>query len=166
MKTDLREWLWESCNIEPDVDVEKDSDMVDRSLEAFEYLRTFDSLSHDRIKEAHRILMEGSQPGIAGEYRDVELIRPRGTPSPEFVRAQMDTLLSWEPEDPLEAIRWHIGFEHTHPFSDGNGRVGRILYLVILDKIGAEPIWFDSQRKDGYYSLFDTDRELWRRERL
>ena len=51
--------------------------------------------------------------------------------------------------------RWHIQFEHIHPFEDGNGRVGRILMNFQLVKKGL-PILVIHEGKEQreYYKWF------------
>lgn len=155
MKTDLREWLWESANIEPDVDVEKDDDLIDRSLEAFEYLRTFDELNPERIRKAHGKLMNRRQPTIAGKYREKPVyIGGEKKDNQEVVRSEVNSLCKWHPKRTVETLEWHVKFERVHPFNDGNGRIGRILYLWHCDNIGVEPIMFRAEDKKGYYALF------------
>lgn len=47
----------------------------------------------------------------------------------------------------------HIGFERIHPFSDGNGRVGRLLINKILLTKNIEPINIQNDDKLDYYQL-------------
>lgn len=178
MKTNLREWLCNSANIEPDVQVEKDSKLVDKSLEAFEYLRTFDTLNHERVKEAHRILMEHRQPRIAGKYREtpVQIGALKTGETPEMIELAMENQLSMnaEPEawnlgkitegyesvpveTHIDALQFHVEFEEIHPFADGNGRIGRIIYLWHCSKLNVEPIDFSGSNRNAYYSLFPNE---------
>lgn len=157
MKTELREWMTESCNLEPDVDVTRQSGMVDRSVQAYEYVRSnADSLGHEHITGAHQILMTHDRPEIAGEYRDHHVRVDRHTPpGPARVRYELQELLETRTVDSqLDALRWHVEFEGIHPFADGNGRVGRIIYLYHCNTIGREPIMFRAEDRQGYYSLF------------
>ena len=55
------------------------------------------------------------------------------------------------PEDPLEA---HVRFEKIHPFADGNGRTGRIIYWYQCLQQNKMPILFTSERRFDYYKLF------------
>lgn len=93
-------------------------------------------LSEELIKEFHRQLKQCVFEDIAngyniGEYKgrrnfvgDVEPALPSKVPQ------KMQELLSWYNEQPctLEVLaKFHIRYEHIHPFQDGNGRTGQIL---------------------------------------
>ncbi|MDI9348376.1 MAG: Fic family protein [Candidatus Symbiobacter sp.] len=69
------------------------------------------------------------------------------------------------PSGLLRAALAHVQFETIHPFLDGNGRVGRMLILLILIEAGDldQPIlylslWFKKHR-DEYYRLLSLVRE-------
>ena len=51
---------------------------------------------------------------------------------------------------PMLALRFYCRFEKIHPFLDGNGRVGRILFNAILDKFGYPPIVFFAENKSEH----------------
>lgn len=83
-------------------------------------------------------------------------------PPGDQLRAGVDNWLGWvaaPPEDYPSIVRAalaHYQFETLHPFSDGNGRIGRLLIVLqlMLDRILAEPLlvvspWFE-QRRAGY----------------
>ena len=70
------------------------------------------------------------------------------------------------PLDPLVRMALlHLQFESIHPFSDGNGRVGRILNVLYLTKMGLmeTPILYLSRMilhtKERYYRLFRSVQE-------
>lgn len=60
----------------------------------------------------------------------------------------------------------HHQFESIHPFSDGNGRVGRMLNVLFLCKVGLldSPILYLSRainaRKNSYYRLLQAPRDV------
>ena len=65
----------------------------------------------------------------------------------------------------LRAALTHVQFETIHPYLDGNGRIGRMLILLILIEAGDldQPIlylslWFKKHR-DEYYRLLSKMRE-------
>jgi Fic family protein len=116
--------------------------------------------------------------GTAGELADagglrtrIVVIGARGRPLADarFVppppgdqlRAEAEDLLRWiadPPEVPavLQAAMAHYQFETLHPYSDGNGRLGRLLIIVQLlrEAVIREPLlvvspWFEL-RRDQY----------------
>ena len=76
--------------------------------------------------------------------------------APENVAQEMKKLLRWYNENkekiyPLElAFKFHHRFERIHPFSDGNGRVGRMLLNYILLKQGYFPIILRKTQRAKY----------------
>lgn len=132
-----------------------DESAVDESLEAWEYLTNQEELTPSVVKHAHKLILQSRQPDIAGEYRTV-MVRVGNDvpPAPEVVSAKMDELLDNQPCDTVEAIRWHVDFEKIHPFQDGNGRIGRLLYAWHCFDMRETPIMWREEDKQGYYSLF------------
>ncbi|MFI6741289.1 Fic family protein [Nonomuraea sp. NPDC050451] len=64
-------------------------------------------------------------------------------PPPEHVRPLMDDLVSYmntaEHAPLIQAALAHAQFETIHPFTDGNGRVGRALVHTVLARRGLTP---------------------------
>jgi Fic family protein len=100
------------------------------------------------IKKAHRTLMKNEPREVetAGKYRQVQNWiegsdhSPRGAifipPPPKEVEELMKDLLAFANRDDMpsliQAAIAHAQFETIHPFTDGNGRVGRALVNAIL----------------------------------
>ena len=101
------------------------------------------------IKETHAVLMEGvrGQEKNPGEFRySQNWIGGQGStlrnaryipPNPEDMINAMSNLEKYmngeDSLDPLiQAALIHYQFETTHPFLDGNGRVGRLLITLFL----------------------------------
>ncbi|ATW88432.1 Fic/DOC family protein [Halohasta litchfieldiae] len=154
---DLREYFRESNAIE---DVHEET-AIDATFEAWEAIKDEDPITHDVIKTGHEYILQDRQPDIAGQYRDIQVYIGESTPPPPVVvESEMEKLLSWEPQNPIEAIEWHIAFEQIHPFADGNGRIGRLLYLRHSQMLEIEPIMWRAEDRAGYYDLFQTDVNL------
>ena len=130
--------------------------------------------------ETHAVLMEGvrGQEKNPGEFRRSQnWIGPAGSslktaryipPNAEDMENAMSELEKYINEsdkyDPLiQAALIHYQFETIHPFSDGNGRIGRLLILLYLmeKKLISEPViylsYFLKVNKIEYY---DRIREV------
>ncbi|WP_226006049.1 Fic family protein [Natrinema salinisoli] len=155
----IRKYIEESNKIEG----VHEEQAVEDSLDAWQYLRKQERLTHEVIRQTHLRIMERRQPDIAGEYRDCRVyVGGHVPPEPEQVKQLMTELLGAanRPETPVDALRWHVRFEKIHPFADGNGRVGRMLYWWHCHQLGVTPILFRARDRNGYYGLFqevDTD---------
>ncbi|PZF55279.1 Fic family protein [Curtobacterium sp. MCSS17_008] len=115
------------------------------------------TITLDEILAAHRALMEAdpdvSERPYAGRVRDVQnwiggsQYSPRGglyvPPPPAEVPALLDDLIAFANRDDVEPVTQaaiaHAQFESIHPFTDGNGRIGRALIGAILRRRGVTP---------------------------
>lgn len=137
------------------------------------------------VGQLQRVLVQGT-PGEhsdAGDVRDRQVVigapgsrvvDARFVPPPpgDQLQAGVDQWLKWvgEPSTDLSpvvrAALAHYQFETLHPFSDGNGRIGRLLIVLQLmrDEVLTEPIlvvspWFEARRiayQDGLLELTVT----------
>ncbi|HUZ50350.1 MAG TPA: Fic family protein [Candidatus Dormibacteraeota bacterium] len=145
-------------------------------------------LSLRLLRDAHeRLLQSGrgseQQPGAMRTSQNwIGGTRPGAAryvpPPPEYladVISDLDKFLNDIPErTPLliKAALAHAQFETIHPFLDGNGRVGRLLIVLLLCADGAlrRPLLYISlffkRHRDEYYELLqrvrtDGDWESW-----
>jgi Fic family protein len=104
------------------------------------------------ILDAHQTLMQGDSIDgrYAGQLRDVQNWiggsdhSPLGAvhipPPPATVRPYMEDLLVFANRDDIDPVAQaalaHAQFESIHPFTDGNGRIGRALINAILRRRG------------------------------
>ncbi len=159
-------------------------DMFDRTaLGNWEMLDAAADMAHDYqpfrvadIKELHEILMiKSDNPQIAGQLRQGPgwvgqqqhhsqgPLRARYVPPPAYLiddlLDDLVAMINYSGLQPLcKASLVHTQFETIHPFSDGNGRVGRALILVSLGRSGVTkgatlPISHALlQNRQGYYN--------------
>ena len=130
------------------------------------------------IKQVHTFLMRyekdlGTYIGPVGDFRknDIQVAQATFKPINVFyVREAMELLIKWFNESSKKKIydgvtlsaMTHVWFETIHPFSDGNGRVGRILLSYILIGQGLINVaikGISKQERDQYYNVLEkSDR--------
>ncbi|MDO5698418.1 MAG: Fic family protein [Dermatophilus congolensis] len=110
----------------------------------------------------------GVRDNLGDERVPIKTARYIPPPPGSDLEARLADLLAWEeagprPEiDPVVAAAMvHYTFEALHPFHDGNGRLGRLLVVLQLQRWGvlAEPTltvspWFEARRAQYYDALF------------
>ena len=126
-------------------------------------------LSLELIKKIHFLLCQNAIDGMAGAFKTIPnmIIGACFTPVPPYM--VITELQEWiwnleaqlenqEKEGIIEAIcRQHIAFERIHPFSDGNGRVGRALMVYTCLQKGIAPIVVTKEDKAEYISYLNTE---------
>ncbi len=136
-----------------------------------------DNFDEEFILLTHRMLIENINDKIAGRFRKKgEYVRVGRhiAPAPEHVPMLIESALLEYSSDYssyfLEKIaRFHLEFEHTHPFCDGNGRIGRVIVNYQLMKLGFPPIIIRDKEKALYYKSFQQyhdDRKTARMEKV
>lgn len=115
---------------------------VQNAIQAYDQLASFKPYSCQSLRKAHSILMKDLIPD-AGEWRrgNVRIFTgnqvAHAAPQAKRVPQLMDQLFSFIKTDKqahpliLSAI-CHYELEFIHPFSDGNGRLGRLWQTVLL----------------------------------
>jgi Fic family protein len=121
-------------------------------------------IDQDFVKHIHQILMNGIMHN-AGEYR-THSVRIAGVHVPTSnylsIEKHMSEFIDMfnKPKqsvlDKVEHIaKTHAKFEQIHPFSDGNGRVGRLLMIILAFKYELAPVLIKKERKQAYYSYLE-----------
>ncbi|HLD21504.1 MAG TPA: Fic family protein [Patescibacteria group bacterium] len=116
-------------------------------------------ITEEWIKKLHFILMNGIRTD-AGLYRR-HGVRIVGSNVPtanylkiidrmqEFVH---DIQALSENNIVTSMAKLHAQFEQIHPFSDGNGRVGRLLLHTLALQHGLPPVLIKQEKKQAYYT--------------
>ena len=96
-------------------------------------------ITSELIIEIHDKLLENMDNRKGFRNHDIRILGQPFKPSPaRYVKADVELLLKWYNQNKKKihplilAIFFHHKFEKIHPFSDGNGRTGRILMNHIL----------------------------------
>lgn len=123
------------------------------------------------ILAAHAALMEGGgNHACPGEYRPqsvwVGQLTPPPAPQVPNLMRELEVFINEDRSMPplLKAGLVHVQFETIHPFLDGNGRIGRLLIVLMLTKEGLlkQPILYPSlyfkKHHLEYYQRLDAVR--------
>ena len=119
-------------------------------------------LGENTVKDIHQLLMENIQPG--GIYRNVS-VRITGAgfqpPAPNDMYAQVKGFfadLPYKTDTPsIELAAWvHAEFVRIHPFTDGNGRVSRMIMNYQLMSDGWMPISVAKEDRLKYFEALEA----------
>lgn len=117
---------------------------VKNAFETYEMILNFNPFSIDDLLKAHSILMKDLvkdngqfRKGGVGVFAGKKLIHM--APQAKFVSELMIDLFRWASENTdthplIRSCVFHYEFEFIHPFSDGNGRMGRLWQTIQLSK--------------------------------
>ena len=133
--------------------------------EAFDYVRELVQqqapLSESLIRQIHYLVLADKKDD-RGVYRrvPVRIVGAGHEPvQPYLIEPKMEQLLHDYFESTEHIIRklarFHIEFERTHPFIDGNGRTGRLLVNLELMKAGFPPVDIKFTDRLSYYDAFE-----------
>jgi Fic family protein len=116
-------------------------------------------LSKKFILKLHGLIMNDIDLYTVGTFRRIEvsILGSDTIPVPAiFIEEEMDKLLKWyhknkEKMHPVElATKFHVRFEVIHPFTDGNGRVGREVFNFMITRSGFTALNFTVKFRDEY----------------
>lgn len=119
-------------------------------------------LTLDVILSLHKMLISNIRDDVAGRFRQAgEYVRVGShiAPKSEEIIGKLQRMLSKYNaavnENITERIaKLHLEFEHTHPFVDGNGRIGRAINNYLLIREGFVPINIKFIDRKKYYDAF------------
>jgi Fic family protein len=115
----------------------------------------------DFIKTLHTLIMDNIDVESAGIFRRIDDVGISGcdirvTPA-IMIEQELTEIMNeyykrieegWHPFE--ETVMFHYKFEMIHPFTDGNGRVGREIFNYMLTRIGYPKLLFLGSERDTY----------------
>ncbi|MDD3101778.1 MAG: Fic family protein [Patescibacteria group bacterium] len=119
-------------------------------------------LTLEVILSLHKMLISNIRDDVAGRFRkDNEFVRVGNhiAPNPKEVVDRLEKMLAEynaaSHENIIKRIaKLHLAFEYTHPFIDGNGRIGRVINNYLLIREGFVPINIKFIDRKKYYEAF------------
>ncbi|MCL5016121.1 MAG: Fic family protein [Patescibacteria group bacterium] len=124
----------------------------------FGYISEGKKIDEDIVLKIHGVLMNGVRPD-AGVYRNhgvritgVNLPTANYVSVPKLMAEIMEQVKKKTEDIIASAAIIHSKFERIHPFSDGNGRVGRLLMNAMLLQKNFAPAIILQERKRLYYA--------------
>ena len=146
----------------------KDVKEAEGYKEAFYSMLNFKGrLSLEIVKRWHLMMFKDTMHYIAGKIRMHKIIVTGSRavfPYPENVPKLLKEFFSWYKEEekklnPVElAALVHLKFVSIHPFSDGNGRISRLLANYVLKKEGYPMINIRFGDRIAYYKSLETSQ--------
>lgn len=149
----------------------KDIAEVQNAFEIYDRLDELNPYSIDDLLTAHAVMVRGLRDD-AGEFRSrpVGVVDTQGNilhsgTLPAYVPQLVEELLDWteHDENPLliKSCVFHYEFELIHPFSDGNGRIGRLWHTLLLSKWNPLFAWVPVEsiihdRQSEYYQAINN----------
>lgn len=140
---------------------------LDDAMTAWSFAMTLELLQVRDFIEVHRLLMSNIRPDIAGKYRTCDVwiggVKKKYLGSAVLESQLIDVAnfiissfkLSTDSEREEACREAHVMFENVHPFEDGNGRTGRIIYNWHRLRLGLPlHIIHEGEEQYAYYAWF------------
>ncbi len=133
----------------------------------YEMLETKKDISLNLILEWHYKLFKETKPGIAGKFRNHQVAISGSRflpPSPAEINAMLTEFTRWynrskEKLNPVElAALTHLKFVTIHPFTDGNGRISRLLMNFVLHKNAFPMLDIEYKNRSSYYTALERSQ--------
>ena len=164
LKRQQVESIYRTNRIDPGVEPVKVDDILEviNHLGAMDFvIRTaLEPLTSDYVKKLHYLLTYGTyadrkQYFGSGTFRTKppRLYKDTAADPREIARKLNKLVMDYEkePADLEKILAFHVRFERIRPFSDYNGRVGRLILIKECLRYGIDPFILDDKRRTAYY---------------
>ncbi|MFH1439517.1 MAG: Fic family protein [Candidatus Woesearchaeota archaeon] len=129
----------------------------------FKLLEEMPLINEKLIVDIHDLLLDKIDVRRGYRNNEIRVFKSRFNASPvKYIKTDMGLLMKWLKENrnklhPLVlAGLFHHKFEMIHPFSDGNGRTGRMIMNYILIKKGYPPFIVSKKRRNDYLKAMSS----------
>jgi len=152
----------------------KEIQEVKNAFAVYEQMSRLKSTNEKYLLKTHKLLMAALvddagyyRKGSVGVFQQEKLIHmaPPANQLPRLMRDLFVWLSKTDLHPLLTSCLFHYEFEYIHPFSDGNGRMGRFWQTLILSKWRPELAWLPVEtivrdRQQEYYAaLVSADKQ-------
>ncbi len=130
----------------------------------FELVDAKRPISEADLLELHKLVMSKIDESIAGKYRSQQVyiegaahVPPKAGEVPHLMKEVIGMLNGHEKETGAiaAASKIHHKVAWVHPFTDGNGRVARLLLNLRLMRSGFPPVVLEKAKRRAYYSALE-----------
>ena len=148
----------------------KDIAEVKNAYEIYDMMESLDPYSVDALRDAHGVMTRGLvEESGCFRSRPVGVVDKQGNilhfgTLPAYVPGLTMELLDWVRDSDyhmlIKSCVFHYELEVIHPFSDGNGRIGRLWHTLLLTQWKPLFAWLPVEsmihdRQDEYYAAIN-----------
>jgi cell filamentation protein, protein adenylyltransferase len=133
----------------------------------FNMLESEKDLSRRLVEDWHYEIFRETKPDVAGRIR-TQGVRITGSkfipPSPVELQALLEEFFGWynkakSKTNPVElAAIVHLRFVTIHPFSDGNGRISRLMMNFVLHRSKCPMLNIEHKGRASYYGALERSQ--------
>ena len=138
-------------------------DLTNTKKVFYKLMQTQPELTTQLIIDIHDKLLDNIDIRKGFRNHDIHILGQPFKPVPaQYINADIKILLNWYDENKKKlhpftlAVLFHHKFESIHPFSDGNGRTGRMLMNLILMQHSYPPIVVNRKDRKEYLNAMNT----------